>query len=108
LRSATELAHEGIDVEVLDMRTLSPWDRTAVLESVSRTRRLLVVDPAWRSFSASAEIIASVAETLGNGLASPPARLCLPDSHTPMSSALEKLYYPAEDEVKASVRQLLA
>jgi len=108
LRAATELAQEGIDLEVIDLRTVSPWDKTTVLESVSRTKRLLVVDPAWRSFSVSAEVIATVAEAIGDSLVARPARLCLPDSHTPMSSALEKLYYPAENEVKTSVRQLMS
>lgn len=108
LRAATELAREGIDLEVIDLRTLSPWDKTTVLESVSTTRRLLVVDPAWRSFSVSAEVIATVAETIGDRLVAKPARVCLPDSHTPMSSALETQYYPAEDEVKTSIRQIMS
>jgi pyruvate dehydrogenase E1 component beta subunit len=108
LRAAAELASEGIEVEVVDLRTVSPWDQATVLESVSRTKRLLVADPAWRSFSVAAEVIATVTEAIGDVLAAKPARLCLPDSHTPMSAALEKLYYPVEDDVKASVRRLLS
>jgi acetoin:2,6-dichlorophenolindophenol oxidoreductase subunit beta len=108
LRAANELAQEGVDLEVIDLRTLSPWDRTTVLESVASTRRLIVVDPAWRSFSVAAEVIATVVEAIGDRLVAKPRRLCLPDSHTPMSSALEKLYYPAEADVKTSIRQLMA
>jgi pyruvate dehydrogenase E1 component beta subunit len=108
LRAATELASEGIEAEVIDLRTVSPWDQATVLESVSRTKRLLVADPAWRSFSVAAEVIATVSEAIGDVLAARPARLCLPDSHTPMSSALEKLYYPVEDDVKTSVRRLMS
>lgn len=108
LRVATELAQQGIEAEVLDLRTVSPWDKGAVLESVSKTKRLLVVDPAWRSFSVSAEVIATVSEAIGDNLLARPARLCLPDSHTPMSSALEKLYYPAEPELKAAILALMS
>jgi len=108
LRAATELAEEGINLEVIDLRTVSPWDKATVIESAARTRRLLVVDPAWRSFSVSAEVIATVAEEIGQALIKKPVRLCLPDSHTPMSSALERLYYPAEREVKDFVRKLVA
>jgi pyruvate/2-oxoglutarate/acetoin dehydrogenase E1 component len=96
LRVAAELAKSSVDVEVIDLRTLSPWDSTAVCESVAKTGRLIVADPAWRAFGAAAEIIATVTETCGDKLRARPARICQPDSHTPMSSALEQLYYPNE------------
>jgi acetoin:2,6-dichlorophenolindophenol oxidoreductase subunit beta len=96
LRVAADLMRSSIDAEVLDLRTLSPWDRTTVCESVARTGRLMVADPGWRSFGAAAEIIATVAETVGDKLRAKPMRICLPDSHTPMSSALENIYYPNE------------
>ena len=96
LRVASELARTSVDAEVIDLRTLSPWDQTTVCESVAKTRRLVVADPGWRAFGAAAEIVATVTETCGDKLRSKPARICLPDSHTPMSSALEQLYYPSE------------
>jgi pyruvate dehydrogenase E1 component beta subunit len=96
LRVASDLAGSSIDAEVLDLRTLSPWDKTRVCESVAKTGRLIVADPGWRSFGAAAEIIATVTETLGDKLRAKPMRVCLPDSHTPMSSALEEVYYPSE------------
>jgi pyruvate dehydrogenase E1 component beta subunit len=96
LRVASQLAQSSVDAEVIDLRTLSPWDKTTVLESVARTGRLIVADPGWRAFGAAAEIIATVTEACGDKLRTKPARICLPDSHTPMSSALEELYYPSE------------
>ena len=107
VRAATDLAGQGIDVEVVDLRTLSPWDRQTVLDSVSATRRLIVADPGWASFGAAAEIVATVSERLNGRMAAPPRRLTLPDSHTPMSSALEEEYYPRDEHLIQAVREML-
>lgn len=106
VRAATELAAQGIDVQVIDLRTLSPWDEQTVLDSVSDTRRVLVADPGWHSFGAAAEIVATLSEKLHGRLAAPPARITLPDSHTPMSSALEQEYYPRDEHVTAAIRAI--
>jgi pyruvate dehydrogenase E1 component beta subunit len=106
LRVANELVAEGIDVEVIDPRTLTPFDSETVCESVSKTRRLVVVDPAWQTGSFAAEIIATVTETAGSDLLANPARVCLPDSHTPMSAPLEKAYYPDEERLSGVVRSV--
>jgi acetoin:2,6-dichlorophenolindophenol oxidoreductase subunit beta len=107
VRAATELAKEGIDVQVIDLRTLSPWDEQTVLDGVADTRRLLVADPGWHSFGAAAEIVATVSERLHGRLAVGPARVTLPDSHTPMSSALEQEYYPRDEHLMQSIRDLV-
>jgi len=107
VRAAIDLAAQGVDVEVIDLRTLSPWDRQTVLDSVSATRRLVVADPGWASFGAAAEIVATVSERLGGRLAAPPVRLTLPDSHTPMSAALEREYYPSDERVVQGIREAL-
>jgi len=65
LQAAEELAREGIDAEVIDLRTLWPWDREAVLASVARTGRLLVVHEAVQVGGFGAEVAATVAEALG-------------------------------------------
>ena len=96
LRAAELAQAEGISVEVIDPRTLTPLDRETISGSVSKTGRLVVADPGWRSFGAAAEIITSVVEVVGNKLHSAPVRITLPDSHTPMSMALEGHYYPSE------------
>lgn len=98
LRVAGLLAEEGTDAEVIDLRTLSPLDADTVVRSVEKTGRLCVMDPAWQSYGASSEIIARVAER-GVAFRASPVRICQPDSHTPMSSALEAAYYPDEGKV---------
>lgn len=105
LRAATELSAKSIDVEVIDLRTASPLDTNSVCESVAKTGRLVVADPAWRTGSVAGEVIAAVCERLGQDLKANPGRVCLPDSHTPMSSALEEVYYPNEATI---VNQILA
>jgi pyruvate dehydrogenase E1 component beta subunit len=106
LRVADRLAGEGISAEVLDLRTVSPLDVDTVCRSVQRTRRLVVADPAWQSVGVAAEVIAATCAEVGDRLAARPARICLPDSHTPMSLSLEKEYYPDEDHVLATVRRV--
>ena len=106
LRVAETLANEQIGVEVIDLRTVSPIDRKTVCESVARTGRLVVADPGWYSVGVAGEIIASVAEAMGDKLKAKPARICLPDSHTPMSRALEEKYYPSDETVANVVRQV--
>ena len=101
------LGFESVSVEVIDPRTLTPLDIDTILNSVRKTRRLLVVDPGWRSAGVSAELISSVCERLGTDLACNPKRVCLPDSHTPMSYSLEKEYYPDEKTIVNAVLSML-
>jgi len=108
LRAAATLEKDGIDVEVVDPRTLTPLDRKTICDSAFKTRRLVVADPAWHSFGAASEIITTVVEHLGDKLKSKPVRVTLPDSHTPMSMALEPEYYPDDADVVAAVKQTLA
>ena len=105
LRAAASLEAEGISVEVLDPRTLSPLDRDGILESVAKTRRLIVSDPGWHSFGAAAEIVATVTESLGDRLLHNPIRIAYPDSHTPMSMVLEAKYYPGESDLVGAVKR---
>jgi len=107
LRAAATLEKEGVQVEVVDPRTLTPLDRKTLCDSAFKTRRLVVADPAWGSFGAAAEIIATVAENLGDRLKARPIRVTLPDSHTPMSMALEPEYYPDDADVVAAIRKAL-
>lgn len=107
LRAAATLEKEGVDVEVVDPRTLAPLDRKTICDSVFKTRRLVVADPAWHSFGAASEIISTVVEQLGDKLQAKPVRVTLPDSHTPMSMALEPKYYPDDGDLVAAVKQTL-
>lgn len=106
LQAAAKLAEESIDVEVLDLRTISPLDIDGICTSVEKTRRLAVADPSWQSAGFAAEVITTVCERLGSSLLANPARVTLPDSHTPMSSTLETEYYPDEASITQVIKQL--
>ncbi len=107
LRVAAQLSEEGVSAEVVDLRTIAPLDTDAVLKSVEKTGRLAVFDPTWGSFGMAAEVVARVSERLGRRLRADPLRICHPDSHTPMSSALETLYYPQEADAVKKIRALV-
>lgn len=108
LRARNELNAFGISVEVIDLRVLNPFDPTAVVESVGKTGRLLVVDGGWRTAGFAAEVIASVAERGGHAnLRCPPARLTLPCAPAPTSRILEEIYYPCAEDVKSAVMNMM-
>lgn len=107
LRAAATLEKEGIDVEVVDPRTLNPLDRKSICDSAFKTRRLVVADPSWHSFGAAGEIVTTVVENLGDKLKAKPVRVTLPDSHTPMSMALEPEFYPDDADIVAAIKQTL-
>ncbi len=104
LRAAALLEKEGVSIEVVDPRTISPLDRKTICDSAFKTRRLIVADGTWQSYGAAGEIITSVVENLGDKLKAKPVRVTLPDSHTPMSRALEPEYYPDENDIAEAVR----
>lgn len=105
LAAAETLAREGISVEVIDVRTVVPLDRATILNSVAKTGRLIVVDPAPRSCGVAAEIAASVAEEAFEFLKAPIERLTAPDTPVPFSPDLEKLMYPTAEKIVAAVRR---
>lgn len=102
--AAEVLAGEGISAEVIDLRTLYPWDRDAVMKSVGRTGRLLVVHEAVRVGGFGGEIASDVAETLGV----PVARLGGERIPIPFSVPLEEAYKVKADRIADRVRQMLA
>ncbi|HEY4889201.1 MAG TPA: alpha-ketoacid dehydrogenase subunit beta [Candidatus Dormibacteraeota bacterium] len=108
LDAADDLAKDGIEAEVLDLRSVIPLDREAILESVRKTRRLLVVDEDYRSFGMSGEVITSVVEGAFDYLDAPPARLALPDVPIPYSRPLEEFVLPNRVKIAAAARALVA
>jgi pyruvate/2-oxoglutarate/acetoin dehydrogenase E1 component len=108
LDAADDLAKDGIEAEVLDLRSVIPLDREAILESVRKTRRLLVVDEDYRSFGMSGEVITSVVEGAFDYLDAPPARLALPDVPIPYSRPLEQFVLPNRVKIAAAARALVA
>lgn len=108
LAAARELEAKGISVELLDPRTVVPLDMDAILASLSKTGRLLVVDEDYLSFGITGEIIARVAEELDRlKLKAPPRRLAIPDVSIPYSPALESAVIPQTHHIVAAVEELM-
>lgn len=105
--AAAELGREGIEAEVIDLRTLVPLDRQAVLKSVAKTGRLLVVDEDYLSFGLTGEIAAIVAENLDTvRLRAPVRRLAVPDVPIPYSRPLERFVIPQAESIVEAAREL--
>jgi acetoin:2,6-dichlorophenolindophenol oxidoreductase subunit beta len=108
LDAAEDLAAEGIDAEVLDLRSLVPLDREAICESVRKTHRLLVVDEDYRSFGMTGEVVTTAIEGAFDYLDAPPSRLALPDVPIPYSRPLEQFVLPGRESIAAAARDLVA
>lgn len=107
LEAAEQLAAQGIDAEVIDLRSLKPWDQSKVLESARKTRHAIVADPGWRTAGASAEIAATMAAEAFHDLDAPIERVTLPDAPAPSSRAEEQAYYPGPGSIVAAARRVL-
>jgi pyruvate dehydrogenase E1 component beta subunit len=107
LEAADVLVASGIDAEVIDLRTLRPLDTATLLESVARTRRILVVDEGWRSGSLSAEVAASVGEAAFYELDAPVARLCSAEVPIPYAKQLEDAAIPQATTIAEAVERLV-
>ena len=106
LAAAEELAGRGIDAEVIDLRTLRPLDDDAILGSVARTHRAVVVDEGWRSGSISAEISARITERAFYDLDAPVGRVCSAEVPMPYARHLEIAALPSVDGVVQAVEEL--
>ena len=107
LQALAPLAEAGISVEIVDLRTVSPWDKEAVLASVAKTGRCIVVHEAVRSFGPGAEIAATVNEELFGQLKAPVRRLGAPYSPVPFSKPLEDAYLVSVDSIVATVKEVM-
>ncbi len=107
LAAATTLADEGIEGEVIDLRTLRPLDMDTVFASVRKTRRVVVIDEGWRSGSLSAEILARVAESAFYDLDAPVARVCSAEVPIPYPKHLEDAALPQPAAIVEAVRALM-
>jgi len=107
LAAAEELAADGIEVEVIDPRTLAPLDLDTIVESVARTHRLVVAHEAVAHGGVGAEIAAEVQAAAFDELDAPIARVGAPFAPIPFSPPLEDAYLPGRDEVAAAVRSLV-
>jgi pyruvate dehydrogenase E1 component beta subunit len=107
LQAARELATAGIDAEVVDLRTLRPLDARAILESVSRTHRAVIVDEGWRSGSISAEISARIMEGAFYELDAPVARVCSAEVPMPYAKHLEEAALPQTRAIVEAVNMMM-
>jgi pyruvate dehydrogenase E1 component beta subunit len=107
LDAAETLAKEGINAEVLDLRTLRPLDTAAIIASVSKTRRCVIIDEAWRSGSISAEIGMRIVEGAFYELDAPLRRVCGREVPMPYAAHLEDALLPQRDAIVAAARELV-
>lgn len=107
MEAAKELETQGIDAEVIDLRSLVPLDKETILNSVRKTHRLLVVDEDYRSYGMTAEIAAVVAEEALYDLEVPIRRLAIPDVPVPYSRPLEQGIVPNAQTIREAVLQML-
>jgi pyruvate/2-oxoglutarate/acetoin dehydrogenase E1 component len=108
LAAAETLHARDVEAEVIDLRSIKPWDRSLVFESVRKTGRLVVADSGWTTGGVAAEISAAVACEAFHHLKGPIQRVALPDAPAPTSAALERIYYPTPEHIIAAVDRVLA
>jgi pyruvate/2-oxoglutarate/acetoin dehydrogenase E1 component len=99
---------DGASIEVLDLRSLYPYDREAVLASVRKTSKVVLVQEATRSCGVAAEIAALIAEEAFEDLDGPVVRVTAPDVPIPFSPPLERAALPQVEDVRNACRELLA
>ena len=108
LEAADRMAREGVEVEVIDLRTLLPYDKAAIFASLEKTNRLLVVHEDVKSLGIGAEISATIMEEKFDVLDAPVMRVTYPDTHPPFSHILEAANLPNADTITDALRKLAA
>ena len=108
LQAADTLAQSGTQLEVIDLRSIQPWDEATVLESLSRTHRLVVLHEAVTAFGVGAEIAARMADVGFDELDAPIVRVGAPFMPVPFAASLEPQYMPDTDDLIAAVHKVLA
>ena len=107
LEAATELKQEGIDVEVLDLRTLRPLDEGAILDSVQKTGKAIIVHEDNKVGGVGGEVAAIISEHAFDYLDAPIARLGAPDAPMPYNDELERQAIPSQEKIIETIRKLL-
>ena len=106
LAAAEKLQEKGISIEVIDPRTLVPLDEQAIIDSVEKTGRLVVMDEEAKTGSAASEIAAVVAEEAFDLLKAPIRRVCAPNTPIPFCPPLEQIWMPSEEELIRAVSEI--
>jgi len=106
LEAADRLSKDGVEVEVIDLRTLLPFDKDAILRSVEKTNRAMVVHEDVKTLGLGAELSAVIMEERFDALDAPVMRVTYPDTHCPFSNVLEAFNLPDADKITAALRKL--
>jgi 2-oxoisovalerate dehydrogenase E1 component beta subunit len=106
LEAADRLSKDGVEVEVIDLRTLLPFDKAAILRSVEKTNRAMIVHEDVKTLGIGAELSAVIMEEKFDALDAPVMRVTYPDTHCPFSNVLEAFNLPDADKITAALRKL--
>src|SRR5688572_5359021 len=107
LEAADRLSKEGVEVEVIDLRSLWPYDKTAILASVEKTSRAMIVHEDVKTLGFGAELSAVIVEERFDALDAPVMRVTYPDTHCPFSNVLEEHNLPNTDKITDALRKLV-
>ncbi len=107
LKAAEKLEAQNISAEVIDLRTIKPIDEDIIIESLTKTGRLIITDTGWKTGGVAAEIAAIVAEKAVHLLKKPVVRVCCPDIPTPAGDLQEKAFYPDSETICDKVAELM-
>jgi len=106
LEAADQLSKEGVEVEVIDLRSLMPYDKDAIFRSLDKTSRVMVVHEDVKTLGLGAELSAVIVEERFDALDAPVMRVTYPDSHVPFSQVLEAANLPNSNSIAAALRKL--
>lgn len=107
LKAAEILAQEGIDAEIIDLRSISPLDDNLIYRSVAKTGRLAIADTSWMNGNIGSEIISRVTRNSFGDLKSAPRVIASPDIPSPVSITLERLFYPGVDDIVIAAKAIM-
>ena len=107
LEVAKEMDKDGVSIEVIDPRTLKPFDDQAIFDSVRKTGKLIVCDEGWINCGIASEIAARVTEHCFDWLDAPIVRVAAPDTPCPFSPPLEDEYIPGKKNIKEAIQKIL-
>jgi len=101
------LENEGLSIELIDLRSIKPFDKETIIKSVRKTGRLLVADPDWKTCGFAGEVLATISEEAFNDLKVPPARITYPDRHSPTSWTLSNHFYPTAKVIAMEILKMM-
>jgi pyruvate dehydrogenase E1 component beta subunit len=107
MTAAGKLETQGIQAEVINLRSIKPWDQETVLASVKKTGRVVIADAAWATCGIASEIGVTISSVLFSELKSPVQRVTLPDAPAPIATPHEEMYYPDANNIINAVKNIL-